>query len=289
MPKRLSQLRALLAGLVLTGLAGASAAAPSAEEVEAWFDAPSAGAVNEGDLVFLTRRPDRPVHTQSNDIVISEQSLADGWVRLLQCHENLDQVSRTQIVFRPGRVRDLKVESSRQVAKAWVEGASVQLQDIGPAARVCLSAQSRALEAQPDASLMLKNGPFMRRFLDGYYPMHVSLRVRMDAPTLRFAGLTPAPRAGFELTQGGREVRWEAWFEGRLVTRMRFERVAPGAAGPQARLTENTLPETRLTETRAAGRRAEPARSGATPYASVPGGTAPDTYMPGAYMPGAYM
>lgn len=284
MLERLSHLRALLAGLGLAGLglaglAGASATAPSAEEVEAWFDAPGAGAVNEGDLVFLTRRPDRPVHTQSNDIVISEQSLADGWVRLRQCHEHLDQVSRTQIVFRPGRVRDLKVESSRQVAKAWVEGASVQLQDIGPAARVCLSAQSRALETQPDASLVLQNGPFMRRFLDGYYPMHVSLRVRMDAPTLRFTGLTPAPRAGFELTQDGREVRWEAWFEGRLVTRMRFERVAPGADGPQAR-----LPETRFPETAAAGRRAEPARGGATPYASVPGGAAPDTYMPDAYM-----
>ena len=105
----------------------------------------SAAAVNEGPLRFLDTPPARPVHHHQNRIRIDGGSLSSGWVSLSQCHDHLDAVPRAQITFREGYVRDLKVDLSAGIEQAWVEGASVQLRNVAPGARLCLSAQTRAL------------------------------------------------------------------------------------------------------------------------------------------------
>ena len=69
---------------------------------------------------------------------------------------------------------------------------------------------------------MLSNGPCMRRFLDGYYPMQVSMRVRWDMPELRFVDINPKVQPGFALTRQANEVAFDAIFEGELRTRIRF-------------------------------------------------------------------
>ena len=75
-----------------------------------WADFPDdfdASAVNEGELEFLAHPPDAPVHTHHNRIRLTAASLVDGWAQLQQCHSHLDPVPDAQIVFRPGRSRQL--------------------------------------------------------------------------------------------------------------------------------------------------------------------------------------
>jgi hypothetical protein len=190
-----------------------------------WFDSNTefeATNVNEGKLVFLAERPTTPFHRQSSRLVISADSLNSGWVRLHQCHVDLDPVHRAQIVYHPDRVRKLTVVSAEGVAEVRVEGPSVQLAAVGPGARLCVSAETRALHDNGDATWTLVNGPFMRRFLDGYYPLGVSLQVELPPGRLSFLGIEPPEQPGFEVGVSRERVRVEALFEGRLSTRIVF-------------------------------------------------------------------
>jgi len=136
------------------------------------------GRVSSGALRFLPQPPARPVHQHRNEIRISGESLQRGWVALSQCHSNLDPVPAAEIVFRPERTRGLRILSHRNIGTARIEGASVQLQDIGPDAELCVELESRALTRLSDDGWSLRNGPYMRRFLDGYCPMRVYIRIR---------------------------------------------------------------------------------------------------------------
>ncbi len=211
-----------------TALLGALAGTPAdarAGEAEDWFFEDfeaKALAVNEGRLEFLAESPDEPVHHHHNELVLSASSLDDGWANLTQCHEHLDAVPRAEIVYNPEKVRGLTVESYTRIGRVWVEGDSVQLEDVEPGARLCVSAWSHALQTQPDGSYTVHNGPFMRKFLDGYYPMRVSMAVRLPGERLRFVGITPHEQSGFRVWQSAGAVHYEALFEGRLETEIRF-------------------------------------------------------------------
>ena len=195
---------------------------------EDWFNAapdPSAADVNEGKLEFLAQRPAKRVHHLSNVLTINDRTVRDGWAQLKQCHENLDKVPATQIVFRADRIRDLRIISFNGIKTAKVEGASVQLRDVGEGAKICLTLRTKSLYLQPDGTYHISNGPFMRKFLDGYYPMHVSMEVRLNSRKLRFLDITPAKQAGFAVAILPHTVEFDAWFEGRLTTLMRFNPV----------------------------------------------------------------
>ena len=174
--------------------------------------------VNEGELAFLAVPPVKAVHHLRNLVTLDDDSRDSGWVRLEQCHFNIDKVPRAQIVFHKDNIRNLRIRYAKNMGKAWVEGPSVQLTDIGEASSLCLEADSRAVKANGDGSFRIDNGPFMRRFLDGYYPMRVSARIRLADSGLRFAGIKPAHQPGFEVEVGADTVHFDAWFEGRLRT-----------------------------------------------------------------------
>jgi len=219
--------------LVLGLLVGSPlpAGEPGAAELERWLESdellpPSASTadVNEGELVFLVKPPRRAVHYHQNRLVISAASLRDGWVRLAQCHSNLDRVPLAQILYNRDRVRGLVITVSEHIGRSRVEGHTVQLEDIGPRARLCVSAWTRALQRRDDGSYLLRNGPFMRRFLDGYYPMRVSLQVDYAASGLRLVDMRPARQPGFEVRDGDGRLSFDAWFEGRLQTEFVFRR-----------------------------------------------------------------
>lgn len=184
----------------------------------------SAAAVNEGPLHFLATPPDKPVHHHQNRIVIDADSLASGWVSLQQCHDNLDAVGRAQITFREGFVRDLRVDLSQGIEEAWIEGPSVQLRQITPGSRLCLSAQTRALRDTGGGYFNLNNGPYMRRFLDGYYPMRVSLDVTYPQDRLKLIDISPAATPGLRVNSVAGKVVMDALFEGELRTLIQFSR-----------------------------------------------------------------
>ena len=132
--------------------------------------------VNEGELRFLDHPPEAASHFHHTRLLITEQSLRDGWVRMYQCHSDLDKVDASQIVYPKERISNIKVLSSQNIGSVRVEGHTVQMKGIASGSKICLSADRRALSSE-QGKYHLKLGPFIRRFLDGYYPMHVRVEV----------------------------------------------------------------------------------------------------------------
>jgi hypothetical protein len=177
-------------------------------------------AVNEGSLTFLDDEGGNE-HHHAGHIRISAQSLRDGWVSMRQCHANLDPVSAAQIIFNPDSSRALQVAGFRNIEHAFAEGSSIQLRGIGDDSEICLRVESRALHRIGDGVYELKNGPFMRRFLDGYYPLRLSLSIEYPA-MLDLVDYIPESQPGFRVAPGVERVDVEARFEGRLRTAFRF-------------------------------------------------------------------
>ena len=208
---------AWMSGLLALGIAGVQAETDLSME--------SAHDVNEGVLHFLETPPTKPIHHHHNRILIDDNSLLSGWVSLKQCHTNLDPVPRAQITFREGFVRDLRVDSSTHIKQAWIEGASVQLVSVEPGARLCLSAQTRAFRNTGNGYFNLTNGPYMRKFLDGYYPMRVTLEIDYPAQTLQLIDIAPQAQPGLMLDERSGAIRMDAVFEGELQTLIQFEKL----------------------------------------------------------------
>ncbi|MFV1982787.1 MAG: hypothetical protein ACC657_04540 [Thiohalomonadales bacterium] len=197
------------------------------EELEKWFnsdtlDPPNYTYVNEGELVFLKIKPQKSIHHHSSLMIIEEESLNDGWVKMRQCHKNMDVFSKVQIVFKSDRVKDIKVSSIKNIEKAWVEGSSVQMENVQKDASICLVGYTKALTMNDDGTYTLHNGPFMRRFLDGYYPMHVSLDVQYQGTGLKMDEISPVIQDGFSLDSKSEHLDVDAWFEGKLRTKIKF-------------------------------------------------------------------
>ncbi len=197
----------------------------SATEEEMFFK--STADVSDGELRFLTTPPDKPVHHHQNRITIDDDSLDTGWIHLEQCHSNLDAVPSSQVVYREGYVRDLKIVRAENIGRAWVEGPSVQLENVSPKAVLCITADTRALSQRQGDRFYLRNGPFHRQFLDGYYPMRVSLSVQLATPRLKFLEIKPAPQPGFQVTPTPTGVDIDTFFEGRLRTELEFDLIEP--------------------------------------------------------------
>lgn len=217
----------LLSVTPLTSAADNSGMEPTREELEDWFESDnseSASHVNEGELTFLTKLTDaKPVHHHQNKVSITADTIRNGWVQLTQCHENLDQVGRLQITFRPGYVKDMQVSERHNIAEAWVEGHTVQLRDIGEQARICLEAHTRALKDNGNGFFGLANGPYMRKFLDGYYPMRVSMHIRYPEELLQVVNVSPESQPGFVVEEKSGELSFDAIFEGELRTSVQFQ------------------------------------------------------------------
>ncbi|MBN4080310.1 hypothetical protein JYT31_01465 [Beggiatoa alba] len=199
------------------------------EEMERWLNSDDLNPpryttvnVNNGDLLFLNKKPLKPVHHHWNSITLYTNSLMDGWVKLEQCHRNMDRVQRVQVTFSKERVRDIKILQADAIEAAWVENHSVQLKNVKDNALLCIEAWTKALSKNKDGSYKLVNGPFMRKFLDGYYPIHVTLDVDFSATDLKLVQIEPIAQAGFKVLKKAKSVSVEAWFEGRLKTSLTF-------------------------------------------------------------------
>jgi len=173
--------------------------------------------INEGELNFLSKPPDQPVHHHQNKLIISNASLDDGWISLQQCHYNMDNFPRVEVVYSAERIRNLEIVSKQNIELAWVENSTIQLVNVDKGATLCLKAESRALSQNIDGSYTLKNGPFMRKFLDGYFPMHVSIDITLPEQ-LEFASISPVQQNGFAVSNKLNAIHLDAWFEGRLKT-----------------------------------------------------------------------
>ena len=214
-------------GFAATGLIAALALPLTAGASDDPFDDDSLWATpgpegNRGTLNFLGTAPEGRVHHHENQITVAASSLDDGWVHLRQCHRDIDRVGRAQILYNAATTRDIEIESQSNIEETWVEGASVQLRRIQPDAELCIRARSQMLTILDDGIYALQNGPFMRRYLDGYFPMRVTVAVNWGDLGLALARSEPEPQPGFLVTESEHGVIIDAMFEGRLTTVLRL-------------------------------------------------------------------
>jgi hypothetical protein len=126
-------------------------------------------------------------------------------------------------VFGKNRVRNIKIISFKNIERAWVEGTTVQFENIKDNASICIQANTHSLTVLPDGTYKLRNGPFMRRFLDGYFPMHVSLDLKYGQTDLVLTSFSPHVQKGFSVEQRDGEIKIDTVFEGRLNTEFHFK------------------------------------------------------------------
>jgi hypothetical protein len=186
--------------------------------------------INEGDLHFLAEAPARPPHLQSSHIAITDDSLKTGWIRMKQCHHHLGPTPALQVVFHRSRVRNLQILETQHVGRAWIEGSTVQLTDVGKDAVLCILSENRSLRRNElTGEYEWHGGPYMRRFFDGYFPMFVRITIDYPLNALRVRTIAPAPLKLRAVDSPG-QLRVDALFEGRLDVYVQFTPldVSPG-------------------------------------------------------------
>lgn len=227
-----AQLRSCLWLLPLLAPLAAAAAQPSDEALERWFESdeqryPFEMHGGSERLEFITPEPGRRIPFSQTRIALTRESLQSGWAAIVQCHDSLDPVPDAEVVYRFDRMRGLRITQQRAIGETRVEGQTVQLREVGEGARLCLELEAQLLSCRQDGSYRLRYGPFQRRFLDSYFPMHVALELRFPPASLSVERITPDPAAGFELVEEADRIALEAWVRGRFIVELALR----GAAG----------------------------------------------------------
>jgi hypothetical protein len=203
----------------------AAAAQPSDEALERWFESdeqryPFEMHGGSEQLEFITADTSRRIPFSQTRIGFTRESLQSGWAVIAQCHDDLDPVPNAEVVYRFDRMRGLRITQQRAIGEARVEGQTVQLREVGKGARLCLELEAQLLSCRQDGSYRLRYGPFQRRFLDSYFPMHVALEVSFPPSSLSLERITPDPVEGFDLVEEEDRIALEAWVRGKFIVEL---------------------------------------------------------------------
>ena len=196
----------------------------SPAELEKWFNSDDelpTSKVNDGQLIFLTPNTTKNIFHSVINIIVDQNSIDNGWTKLTQCYSNLDPIHRTAVVYRKNLIKNLKVLSSKNIKLAKVSGNKVFLKDVTKGATLCIGANARNFYQNDDKSFSLINGPYHRKFLDGYFPYHLKLNIHY-IPKLKFIYGTPEQQPGFQVKQDSNSLLIDTLFKGRLKTEFRF-------------------------------------------------------------------
>lgn len=196
----------------------------SEEELELWFESDEEFEKRGGgeQLEFMAPDTSQPIPFSHTWLSLSSRSVQSGWIDIVQCHEGLDAVPDAEVVYRFKQMRRLRVTEVGNIGLARVAGQSVQLKEVGKGARLCVELEAKVLNRQEDGGYLLRYGPFQRRFLDSYFPMHVVLEVDYSGSMLKLDTLRPEPTKGFSLIETGNRLLLEGWFRGKLTIDMLF-------------------------------------------------------------------
>ena len=196
-------------------------------ELEKWFyeDEPTPPIqVDEGELVFLEKLPDKPVLHSINILTIDTDSIDNGWVGLSQCYKNLDPVSAMDIVYSYRFMRNLKISSTINIGAARASEKLVELEHVQERAELCVTAEVRVFYQNKDGSFSLVNGPYHRKFLDGYFPFHVTLIINYPENKLNHIASQPQEQKGFKIQKESNKLLIDAVFAGMLSTEIIFRK-----------------------------------------------------------------
>ena len=192
---------------------------------EKWFNQDNAADfidVNEGELTFIQPVTDKNILHSDSIINLDQNSLKTGWVTLEQCYQYFDSVYRTEIVYRYKEVKQFKVTSSENIGEVKANGQTIQLRDVGQTSKLCISASVKILDKTENEGFKLTSGPYHRKFLDGYYPYHVSLTINYPSDVIKYSNISPISNELFKLKENPGQLVIETWFEGILVINIEF-------------------------------------------------------------------
>ena len=223
----LRPVKALLLCVVLAAfiIDPVSAESMSEKQLEEWFNDDSDLSitdVNEGELAFIAPVTDKSILHSRSVLSITEKSLETGWVGLDQCYRNLDPVGKMDVVHYYKNIKQLKITDSGNIGEAKVDGQTIQLEDVSASAHICVQAEVQILEKTSQDTFVVSNGPYYRRFLDGFYPYHVTLIISYPADKLKYTRISPSPQPLFEVIQEPGKLLVDTWFEGILQIDIKF-------------------------------------------------------------------
>jgi len=178
--------------------------------------------VNEGELAFIAPITDKSVLHSSSVLLITEKSLEAGWVGLDQCYRNLVPIDKTDVVYHYKNIKQLKITDSGNIGEAKVNGQTIQLEGVSSSVYICVQAEVQILEKTGQDTFVLSNGPYYRRFLDGFYPYHVTVSISYPADRLKYTHISPAPQPLFEVIQRPGKLSVDTWFKGILKIDIKF-------------------------------------------------------------------
>lgn len=178
--------------------------------------------VNEGELVFIDPEKGRGALHADTEIEFDSDSRRSGWVNMSQCYRNLDTISKTEITYAYREMSDLRVTRSDNIGAIDVAAQSLLLSDVKQGASICVAARVRILRRLASGNFQLQQGPYHRRFFDGYYPYHVSLELHFARAGLRLLRIEPPAQPGFSVEPTADGIEIDAWFEGILKITAEF-------------------------------------------------------------------
>jgi hypothetical protein len=181
----------------------------------------------EGELRFLSERPDPGAYHYASQVQISEDSLTSGVVQLTTCHHQLDPNAKIVIAFNPERVQRIEVASTQGIEKAQVQGHLVELTQVQHGGSACINLSSKALERVDDRSWRLHAGPLMRRYLDGYLPMQARLAFQWPDGLLRLHSTAPSGQPGVSVHSHRGGAQLDLVFAGRMTATLDLVRGTP--------------------------------------------------------------
>jgi hypothetical protein len=211
-------LRPRAALILAVCLAVAPPIAAADDELERLLDIADQG------FVPINRPLDRPAFYHAKALSVTEDSLASGWVRNHQCHRHFSTTALLEIVFPRGKIRNIAITDSSNLGDIEVRGHAIQLKDVNEKSTLCFDSENHVLQRESDGSYRITAGPFYYRFLDGYFPIEVNLKVQYPPSLLKVLRVVPANRRGVEVTRKDGEVRLWSRFEGTLWAHVIFER-----------------------------------------------------------------
>lgn len=181
-------------------------------------------AVNEGSLTWLEPFAIKPHYTMENHLTILPSSLKDGWVAFRQCHHHLDAISSIEITYTPESTRNLKLLEFSGMENAELKASSVALHKVSSGAKVCVSGENLTLHSTT-SGWKLERGPYMRRFLHGYYPMHLQETLNWQQTDLQLQPSSVTNHKGrlSSLNTQHNQLTTDYWFEGVLRTHYEFK------------------------------------------------------------------
>ncbi len=186
-------------------------------------DSAQALEVNEGELVFIGPEKAGDALHAATEIELDSDSRRSGWVDLSQCYRNLDPISKTEITWAYREMSGLRVIRSDNIGAVEVGRQNLLLHDVQQGASVCVAARVRILRSLANGNFRLQQGPYHRRFLDGYYPYRVSLELRFARAGLRLLRIEPPAQPGFSVVPTADGIEIDARFEGILTITAEFE------------------------------------------------------------------